>query len=88
MRALYLELLRTTINTIVCMLLLGAGIELQSNYLIIIAILTWLSKLIAMTERRTTWNATKKRGYYREQFREGTEEAKDSAESMKYFKQF
>tara|TARA_A100001011_G_C13998119_1_gene710156 strand:+ start:453 stop:719 length:267 start_codon:yes stop_codon:yes gene_type:complete len=88
MRALYLELLRTTINTIVCILLLGAGIELQSNYLIIIAILTWLSKLIAMTERRTTWNATKKRGYYREQFREGTEEAKDSAESMKYFKQF
>tara|TARA_X000001388_G_scaffold19459_1_gene12821 strand:+ start:624 stop:890 length:267 start_codon:yes stop_codon:yes gene_type:complete len=88
MRALYLELLRTTINTIVCILLLGAGIELQSNYLIIIAILTWLSKLIAMTERRTTWNATKKRGYYREQFREGTEEEKDSAESMKYFKQF
>ena len=88
MRALYLELLRTTINTIVCILLLGAGIELQSDYLIIIAILTWLSKLIAMTERRTTWNATKKRGYYREQFREGTEEAKDSAESMKYFKQF
>jgi hypothetical protein len=88
MRALYLELLRTTINTIVCILLLGAGIELQSDYLIIIAILTWISKLIAMTERRTTWNATKKRGYYREQFREGTEEEKDSAESMKYFKQF
>jgi hypothetical protein len=48
----------------------------------------WISKLVAMSERRTTWNATKKRGYYREQFREGTEEAKDPAENMKYFKQF
>ena len=76
MRALYLELLRTTINTIVCILLLGAGIELQSDYLIIIAVLTWVSKLIAMTERRTTWNATKKRGYYREQWKSGTEEEK------------
>ena len=35
-----------------------------------------------MSERRTTWNATKKRGYYREKFREGTEEAKENIETL------
>ena len=88
MRALYLESLRTLLNTMICILIARAGIELNSDPLVWIAGLMWISKIVAMSERRTTWNATKKRGYYREQFREGTEEAKDSAESMKYFKQF
>ena len=43
----------------------------------LIALLTWINKIIAMTERSVTWRATKKRGYYREQFKEGTEEAID-----------
>jgi hypothetical protein len=88
MRALTLEIIRTFINTIICILIATAGFELQSDPLVWIAGLMWISKIVAMSERRTTWNATKKRGYYREKFREGTEEAKDPAENMKYFKQF
>ena len=61
MRALYLEIFRSTINTFICILIFGAGLELESNYLQIIAILMWLSKMIASTERRTTWNATQKK---------------------------
>ena len=68
MRALYLEIFRSTINTIICFLIFGAGIELGSNYLQIIAILMWVSKMIASTERRTTWNATQKKPEYRKKF--------------------
>ena len=68
MRALYLEIFRSTINTIICILIFGAGIELGSNYLQIIAILMWLSKMIASTERRTTWNATQKKSEYRKKY--------------------
>ena len=77
MRRMHLEIIRFGVNTMVSMMLLGASIELQSNYLLIVALLTWMSKIIAMTERSVTWRATKKRGYYREQFKEGTEEAID-----------
>tara|TARA_R100001509_G_scaffold17780_1_gene8958 strand:+ start:3213 stop:3452 length:240 start_codon:yes stop_codon:yes gene_type:complete len=76
MRALYLELLRMTLNTIICFFVFLAGIELDSIYLEIIGAIMWISKLVASMERRTTWNATKKRGYYREQFKEGTDEEK------------
>ena len=65
MRALYLEIFRSIMNTIICFLIFGAGIELGSNYLQIIAILMWFSKIIASTERRTTWNATQKKPEYR-----------------------
>ena len=68
MRALYLEIFRATINTIICILIFGAGLELESNYLQLIAILMWLSKMIASTERRTTWNATLKKPEYREKY--------------------
>tara|TARA_Y100000590_G_scaffold438177_1_gene560665 strand:- start:2533 stop:2745 length:213 start_codon:yes stop_codon:yes gene_type:complete len=68
MRALYLEIFRSTINTFICILIFGAGLELESNYLQIIAILMWLSKMIASTERRTTWNATLKKPEYREKY--------------------
>mgnify|MGYP003139828062 CR=1 FL=1 len=88
MRALTLEIIRTFINTIICILIARAGFELQSDPLIWIAGLMWISKLVAMTERRTTWNATKKRSYYRKKFKQGTEEAKDPAENIKYMKQF
>ena len=68
MRALYLEAFRMLLNTIVCILIFGAGLELQSAYLQIIGIVMYLSYLIASIERRTTWNATKKKTDYREKF--------------------
>ena len=68
MRALYLEVVRMTLNTLICILVFAAGIELDSNYLQAIAGVMWISKLIASTERRTTWNATKKKSSYREEF--------------------
>ena len=68
MRALYLETLRMLLNTVVCILIFGAGLELDSSYLQIIAVVMYLSYLIASAERRTTWNATKKKSDYREKF--------------------
>ena len=68
MRALYLEALRMLLNTVVCLLIFGAGLELDSSYLQIIAVVMYISYLIAAVERRTTWNATKKKGDYRDKF--------------------
>ena len=68
MRALYLEKLRMLLNTMVCILIFGAGLELDSSYLQIIAVVMYLSHLIASIERRTTWNATKKKTDYRDKF--------------------
>ena len=68
MRALYLETFRMLLNTVVCILIFGAGLELQSSYLQVIAIVMYLSYLIASVERRTTWNATKKKSDYRDKF--------------------
>jgi hypothetical protein len=68
MRASYLEILRTLLNTIICILLFFAGVELQSNYLQAIAIIMYFSKLIASSERRITWNATQKKSEYRDKF--------------------
>ena len=68
MRALYLETLRMLLNTVVCLLIFGAGLELDSSYLQIIAVVMYLSHLIASVERRTTWNATEKKSEYREKF--------------------
>ena len=68
MRALYLEVLRMLLNTVVCILILGAGLELDSSFLQIIAVVMYLSHLIASIERRTTWNATQKKTDYREKF--------------------
>ncbi|MAM99189.1 MAG: hypothetical protein CMG26_03670 [Candidatus Marinimicrobia bacterium] len=68
MRTLYLESLRMLLNTIVCLLIFGAGLELNSSYLQIIAVVMFAGHLIASIERRTTWNATKKKGDYREKF--------------------
>ena len=68
MRALYLEALRMLLNTIICILLFAAGIEIGSDYLQILAVLMYASKLIASTERRTTWNATNKKASYREKY--------------------
>ena len=68
MRASYLEILRTLLNTIVCILIFFAGVELQSNYLQAIAIVMYFSKLIASSERSTTWNATQKKSEYRDKF--------------------
>ena len=68
MRRLYLEILRSALNIIICILIFGAGIELESKFLQIIAILMWLSKMIASTERKTTWNATKKKPEYRKKY--------------------
>ncbi len=68
MRALYLEALRMLLNTVVCLLIFGAGLELDSSYLQIIAVVMYISYLIASVERRTTWNATKKKGDYRDKF--------------------
>ena len=68
MRALYLETFRMLLNTIVCILIFGAGLELNSSYLQIIAVVMYLSHLIASIERRTTWNATKKKTDYRDKF--------------------
>ena len=68
MRTLYLESLRMLLNTIVCLLIFGAGLELNSSYLQIIAVVMFAGHLIASIERRTTWNATKKKGDYRQKF--------------------
>ena len=65
---MYLELTRMVLNTIICILIFSAGVELNSNYLQAIAGLMWISKLIASTERKTTWIATKKKSSYREEF--------------------
>tara|TARA_Y100001970_G_C14176603_1_gene827364 strand:- start:1559 stop:1774 length:216 start_codon:yes stop_codon:yes gene_type:complete len=68
MRALYLETFRMLLNTIVCLLIFGAGLELNSSYLQIIAVVMYLGYLIASIERRTTWNATQKKTDYRNKF--------------------
>ena len=68
MRTLYLEVLRMLLNTIVCLLIFGAGLEVDSSYLQIIAVVMYISYMIASVERRTTWNATKKKGDYRDKF--------------------
>jgi hypothetical protein len=68
MRALYLEIFRMLLNTVVCILIFGAGLELNSYYLQIIAVVMYLSYLIASIERRTTWNATQKKSNYRDKF--------------------
>ena len=68
MRALYLETLRMLLNTVVCILIFGAGLELNSSYLQVIAVIMYLSHLIASIERRTTWNATQKKSDYRDKF--------------------
>ena len=68
MRALYLETFRMLLNTVVCILIFGAGLELGSPYLQVIALVMYLSQIIASVERRTTWNATKKKSDYREKY--------------------
>ena len=68
MRALYLETFRMLLNTVVCILIFGAGLEIGSSYLQVIALVMYLSQVIASVERRTTWNATKKKSDYREKF--------------------
>ena len=68
MRRMYLEIIRMTLNTIICLMIFGAGMELDSNYLHVIAILMWFSHIVASTERKTTWGATKKKSQYREEF--------------------
>ena len=68
MRRMYLEIVRMVLNTIICMLIFGAGLELDSNYLQVIAVLMWMGHLIASTERKTVWDATKKKSSYREEF--------------------
>ncbi len=68
MRALYLETFRILLNTIICILIFAAGVELESSNLQIIGFVMYATKLIALVERRTTWNATKKKTDYREKF--------------------
>ena len=68
MRALYLETFRTLLNTIICILIFAAGVEVESTNLQIIAFVMFASKLVASAERRTTWNATKKKTDYRDKF--------------------
>ena len=68
MRRMYLEIVRMVLNTIICMLIFGAGLELGSNYLQVIAVFMWMGHLIASTERKTVWDATKKKSSYREEF--------------------
>ena len=68
MRRMYLELVRMILNKIICIFIFGAGIELNSNYLQAIAGLMWMSHLIASTERKTVWDATKKKSQYRKDF--------------------
>ena len=68
MRRMYLEIIRMALNTIICLMIFGAGMELSSNYLQVIAILMWFSHIVAITERKTTWGATKKKTQYREEF--------------------
>ena len=69
MRRIYLEIVRFGVNTMISMMLLGASIELQSNYLLIVALLTWINKIIAMTERSVTWRATRKKHFYKNKYR-------------------
>ena len=69
MRRIHLEIIRFGVNTIISIFLLGAGVELGSDYLILIALLTWISKIIAMTERSVTWRATRKKVFYKEKYR-------------------
>ena len=68
MRTFYLESLRMLLNTVICILLFAAGLEGDNIYLQIIAVLMYVSKLVASTERRTTWNATNKKSSYREKY--------------------
>ena len=68
MRALYLETFRILLNTIICILIFAAGVELQSSNLQIIGFVMYATKLVALVERRTTWNATKKKTDYRDKF--------------------
>jgi len=68
MRRMYLEIVRMILNTIICMLIFGAGLELNSNYLQVIALLMWMGHLIASTERNIVWNVTKKKSQYRRDF--------------------
>tara|TARA_Y100000588_G_C13885971_1_gene766592 strand:- start:484 stop:702 length:219 start_codon:yes stop_codon:yes gene_type:complete len=68
MRALYLETLRMLLNTVVCILIFAAGMEIPSTFLQIIAVVMYLSHMIASIERRITWEATKKKDDYREKF--------------------
>ena len=69
MRRMHLEIIRMALNTLVSIALLGASIELNSDYLMIIAMLTWCSKFIAMMERSVTWRATRKKPSYKSQYR-------------------
>ena len=69
MRRIHLEIIRFGVNTLISIFLLGAAVELNSDYLILIALLTWLSKIIAMTERSVTWRATRKKVFYKEKYR-------------------
>ena len=50
MRALYLETFRMLLNTVVCILIFGAGLELESSYLQVIALVMYLSQIIANQE--------------------------------------
>jgi len=70
MRALFLEVIRSALNIFICVFILKAGIDLESSYLIIASLLMFWSKIIAVTERRVTWEATKKKSFYVEKFRE------------------
>tara|TARA_R100001594_G_scaffold121175_1_gene156965 strand:- start:136 stop:360 length:225 start_codon:yes stop_codon:yes gene_type:complete len=69
MRRIHLEIIRFGVNTLISIFLLGAAVELNSDYLMLIALLTWLSKIIAMTERSVTWRATRKKVFYKEKYR-------------------
>ena len=68
MRALYFEVLRTLLNTVVCILIFFAGIEIDSNYLQAIGIVMYFGHLIGLSGRRTAWNATQKKTEYRDKF--------------------
>ena len=69
MRRIYLEIIRFGVNTLISIFLLGAAVELNSEYLMLIALLTWINKIIAMTERSVTWRATRKKVFYKEKYR-------------------
>ena len=69
MRRIHLEIIRFGVNTLISISLLGAAVELNSEYLMLIALLTWISKIIAMTERSVTWRATRKKVFYKEKYR-------------------
>ena len=69
MRRIHLEIIRFGVNTLISIFLLGAAVELNSEYLMLIALLTWLNKIIAMTERSVTWRATRKKVFYKEKYR-------------------